>query len=267
MLAQLQLGEFIYEQQAVGDIEYSFKHALTEEVAYNSLLGERRRALHDRAASGIEDLYAPQLDDHYSELAYHYLCGNDAAQAIRYAQLAAEQAMSRAAYPQAMTLIEAALKRLARLPEGAERNRLELALRSIESTVAFVLHGASSRGRERAVMRMCELAESIEQGDQFVRALSGLYYTQGESARGLELARRCLALGGAGQDDGLLVDLCYNAAMGAWRCGEFREAALHFEDALSGAENELPRLAAVGHLVRKYAHVPILAGSAGSRSS
>ncbi len=238
MLAQLQLGEFIFEQPTAGEIEYIFKHALTQEVAYNSILAERRRALHGRTAHAIEGLYADQLDDHYGDLARHFLRSNDAAKAIHYAQLAAEQALNRAAYPQAMSLIEAALKLLEKLPEGAERNRIELALRSIESTVAFVLHGASSKERERAVRRMCELAESIGQGDQFVRALSALsalHYTQGESARGLELARRCLALGDAIQDEGLFMDLRYNAGMLAWRCGELREAALHFEDALRQA--------------------------------
>ena len=49
MLADLQLGEFIYEQPAVGDVEYTFKHALTQEVAYNSMLIERRKVLHERA--------------------------------------------------------------------------------------------------------------------------------------------------------------------------------------------------------------------------
>src|SRR5262249_42865648 len=58
MLAQLQLSEFIYEQPAIGEIEYNFKHALTQEVAYKSLLSDRRRALHDRAASALEELSA-----------------------------------------------------------------------------------------------------------------------------------------------------------------------------------------------------------------
>jgi tetratricopeptide (TPR) repeat protein len=237
MLATLQAGEFIYEAPAAAWVEYTFKHALTQEVAYNSLLAERRRALHDRAASGIEDLYAHQLEDHYNELAYHYLRGNDAAKAIQYAQLAAEQAVRRAAYAQAMSLINDALKLLGK-PESVERSRTELGLRTIESTVAFVLYGSSSKQREQAVRRMCELGESIGEGDQFLRALStlsSLYFTQGESARGLELARRCLALGGASQDDGLLVDLRYNAAMLTWRCGSFQEAASHFEEALRQA--------------------------------
>ena len=54
----MQLAEFIYEQPAVGDIEYIFKHALTQEVAYNSMLIERRKLLHERAGEAMEELYA-----------------------------------------------------------------------------------------------------------------------------------------------------------------------------------------------------------------
>src|ERR1700687_3536780 len=63
MLSNLQLGEFIYENPAIGDVEYSFKHALTQEVAYNSLLTERRKELHRRTAVAIESLYAARLED------------------------------------------------------------------------------------------------------------------------------------------------------------------------------------------------------------
>jgi predicted ATPase len=72
MLSDLQLGEFIYEQPAIGDVEYSFKHALTQEVAYGSLLTERRKALHRRTAEAIESVYAVRLEDRYIELAHHW---------------------------------------------------------------------------------------------------------------------------------------------------------------------------------------------------
>jgi len=202
LLAALQLAEFIYEEPAAEDIKYIFKHALTQEVAYNSLLTERRRAIHERAARAVEELYAQQLEDHYGQLAHHYLRGNDAGKALRYAQLAAEQALSRAAYAEATSLLDAALKLLDKLPEGAERLRAELALRSIESTVGFVLYGPSSHERERAIRRMCELGEKIGEADQLLRgliALSGLCFTHGESARGLEVGRRCLELAEATQ--------------------------------------------------------------------
>src|SRR4029077_10612980 len=70
MLSELQLGEFIYEQAAVGDIEYTFKHALTHDVAYNSVLNERRRLLHERIGAALESTYAESLDDHLAELAH-----------------------------------------------------------------------------------------------------------------------------------------------------------------------------------------------------
>ena len=64
MLDNLQLGEFIYEQPAVGDVEYTFKHALTHDVAYNSVLIERRKAMHERIGAALETLFADSLDDH-----------------------------------------------------------------------------------------------------------------------------------------------------------------------------------------------------------
>jgi hypothetical protein len=75
-----------------------------------------------------------QLEGHYSELARHYLRGNDAAKAVHYARLAAEQALGRGAYAEATNLIDAALKVLDRLPESDDRLRSEFALRTIEST-------------------------------------------------------------------------------------------------------------------------------------
>jgi predicted ATPase len=64
MLKSLQSGEFVFEQPAMADTEYTFKHALTQEVAYSSMLMERRRQLHERTAAALETLYANSLDDH-----------------------------------------------------------------------------------------------------------------------------------------------------------------------------------------------------------
>ena len=64
MLANLQSAEFIYERPAVRDVEYTFKHALTHDVAYNSLLIERRKVLHERAGAAMETLYREQLDNY-----------------------------------------------------------------------------------------------------------------------------------------------------------------------------------------------------------
>jgi len=74
-LARLQAAEFLYETSLFPDVEYTFKHALTHEVAYGSLLQERRRALHGRAVEVIEGLYPARLAEHVERLAHHALRG------------------------------------------------------------------------------------------------------------------------------------------------------------------------------------------------
>ena len=98
MLSDLQLGEFIYEQPALPDVEYSFKHALTLEVAYSSVLNERRRVLHERIAAAIESLYADRLDDHLAEaLAHQHRRGGNVEKAIEYLCRAGQQAAAKGA--------------------------------------------------------------------------------------------------------------------------------------------------------------------------
>src|SRR5881396_3552341 len=92
LLSHLQAAEFIYERPAFPEVEYTFKHALTQEVAYNSLLGERRKVVHERAAQAIEEVYRSKLDDHYSELANHYSRSGNTQKAVDYLQLAGQQA-------------------------------------------------------------------------------------------------------------------------------------------------------------------------------
>jgi predicted ATPase len=82
MLANLQMAEFIYEQPATGDIEYIFKHALTQEVAYNSVLIERRKLLHERAGQALESMFAEQLEDQLDQLAHHYSRSDNVGKAI-----------------------------------------------------------------------------------------------------------------------------------------------------------------------------------------
>src|SRR5213594_1454034 len=97
LLAALQRKEFLYEQPAFPEVEYHFKHALTQEVAYSSLLLERRKVLHERTAQAIEAVYRQHLDDHYSELAHHYSRSGNTQKAVDYLHLAGQQAVQRSA--------------------------------------------------------------------------------------------------------------------------------------------------------------------------
>jgi len=96
LLDDLQLGEFIYEQPTVADPEYIFKHALTQEVAYNSVLVERRKVLHERIGAALEALYASSIDDHLVELAHHYGRSANVDAAVQYLTSAGKQKMEEA---------------------------------------------------------------------------------------------------------------------------------------------------------------------------
>jgi tetratricopeptide (TPR) repeat protein len=197
MLSDLQLGEFINEQPSFPDVEYTFKHALTQEVAYNSVLVERRRLLHRRTGAAIESLYRGRLEDHYANLARHYRHSDDVAKAVEYLRLASEQAVERSAYSEAAADLKAAIALVGGLPEGTDRLRVELALHITEGSVATVLHGIGSQERERAFERVCEISERLGDTTSLLRGsifLSFLYIARGEPLRAREICRRHLDL-------------------------------------------------------------------------
>jgi len=111
LLSHLQEAEFIYEQPAFPEPEYTFKHALTQEVAYNSLLIERRKVLHERTARAMEALFQGRLEEYYAELAHHYSHGGDAqkGKAIEYLVKAGQKAAGRYANPEALDYFQRAL--------------------------------------------------------------------------------------------------------------------------------------------------------------
>jgi len=128
-LGQLQATEFLYETRLFPDLEYTFRHALTHEVAYGSLLAERRRALHARIVETIEALYPERLAEHVERLAHHAVRGEVWAKAVTYLRQAGAKAMGRSAYRQAASCFEDALAALERLPESRWRMEADIDLR------------------------------------------------------------------------------------------------------------------------------------------
>src|SRR5262249_50924606 len=120
-LSALQTCEFIYEQPTAGDVEYTFKHAFTHDVAYNSILTEPRKLLHERTGQAIEVMYRERLDDHYPDLARHFRSSNNTAKAVEYLRLAGEQAVRRGAYAQGLANVEPALTLIGALNEQPKR--------------------------------------------------------------------------------------------------------------------------------------------------
>ena len=119
-LATLQAAEFLYEARLFPDLEYMFKHALTHEVAYGSLLQARRQQLHTRIVDAIEDRYPDRLQEHVEQLAHHAFKGELWHKAGSYFHQAGAKAAARSAYREAVTCFEQALVALHRLPESPD---------------------------------------------------------------------------------------------------------------------------------------------------
>ncbi len=154
MMSELQLGEFIYEQPAFPDLEYVFKHALTQEVAYGSVLAERKRLIHERTAHALEAIYAGQLDDHVPELAYHFSHSPDIEKAITYLQRAAIQARNQSGYDEAIERLTMAVELLGQLPESPERDAREIAMRSLLGQTFGAARGFTAPGVPEQVDRL-----------------------------------------------------------------------------------------------------------------
>src|SRR6266542_1281178 len=148
-LARLQEAEFLYETQLFPDLEFTFKHALTHDVAYAGLLGERRRDLHAAVVAAIERLHADRLVEHVERLAHHARQGEVWDKAVRYLRQAGTKAFLRSANREAVTCFEQALEALRRLPEDPDAIAESLDLRLDLRTA---LHPLGERKRIGALL-------------------------------------------------------------------------------------------------------------------
>jgi len=175
LLNELQLGEFIYEQPVSGDIEYIFKHALTQEVAYNSVLMERRQQLHERAGAALETLYAGSVEEHLAELAHHYGRSANPGKAVEYLTRAGQQALNRSAFAEAQAQLQHGLEWIKKLSDSPERDARQLELASTLAQVLLVTRGHSAPETRAAAERARDLAERSGNLAQLVVQLFGIW--------------------------------------------------------------------------------------------
>ena len=144
-LANLQAAEFLYEARLFPDLEYTFKHALTHDVAYGSLLQDRRRALHARIVETLERLYRDRLTEHVERLAEHAFKGEVWEKAVTYLRQVGAKAFARSANRETVAFLEQALVALPHLPETRETLEQSIDLRSELRGALFQL-GELERG-------------------------------------------------------------------------------------------------------------------------
>jgi class 3 adenylate cyclase/tetratricopeptide (TPR) repeat protein len=171
MLGDLQLGEFLYEQPAVGDTQYIFKHALTQEVSHNSVLLVRRRQLHERIGGAIEAVFADNLEDHLAELAHHYSRSANRAKALEFLHRAGEQAIRRASYSEAESYFAAALEVVLSMPESPERDAHELRVYRSFAIAVVPIKGVGAPELVEMNLRARALAEKTGNLPELVQQL------------------------------------------------------------------------------------------------
>ena len=224
-LAHLHEAEFLYETQFFPDLEHTFKHALTHEVTYGSLLGDPRRQLHAQIVSATERLYADRLSEHVERLAHHALRGLLWDQAVRYNRQAGTRALDRSAAREALSAFEQARVALKELPESRERTEQLIDL-CFEQRSALMPLGEFARMGE-ALGEARALAEGLGDQRRLGRALgyqTNLQSLVGEHARAIEAGKRACAIAEAVGDRGLRVIANFFLGEALWYAGDPRPA-------------------------------------------
>jgi class 3 adenylate cyclase/tetratricopeptide (TPR) repeat protein len=252
-LGRLQAAEFLYEASLFPDLEYTFKHALTHEVAHGSLLQGRRRALHLQSLAAMERLYPDRQTEQAERLAHHAVQGAVWDKAVEYLRLAGAKAASRSTYREAVSYFDQAIRALSQLPEGRATDEtaidLRLALRN-------VLHPLGELDRILACLREAE-ALAIGLDDQRRLGWVSVYlgsnlWQAGEPRRAIELGDRALASATAIGDVGLRIAANWTLGPAFSVVGDYPRAVQHFQqnlETLQGAaltqSHGLPFLPAV----------------------
>jgi class 3 adenylate cyclase/tetratricopeptide (TPR) repeat protein len=257
VLGRLQGAEFLYETSLFPDLEYTFKHALTHEVTYGSLLQDRRRTLHGQIVEAIERLYHDRLPEHIERLAYHAFRGEAWEKAIDFLHQAGKKAVERSAYREATACFEQALDVLRHLPPHPEWRARAIDLH-LEASRDALMTGERTKTVDHA--RQAEaLAESL--GDESRRGwalvqLAICAWNWGDSDRALELDQRALDIANRLKDVALQTWASNHLGWVGQTTGDYRQSAeilsrvaetvrsvRHVTTEAAGPVNSLERLA------------------------
>ena len=194
-LTHLQAAEFLYETQVLPELTYTFKHVLTHEVAYGSLLQERRQTLHARIVEALEALSPERLAEQVERLAHHAIRGAVWEKTVTYCHQAGGRALARSAYREAVACFEQGLEALTQLPEC--RDTLEQAI-DLRSGLRQALLPLGEQARIFDCLCTAEaLAERLDDPQRLGQSAGDLcfyFVTMGEYDRAIAAGQRALSL-------------------------------------------------------------------------
>ena len=231
-LGYLQAAEFLYETYAPTTLAYTFKHVLTQEVTYQSLVRRVRQQYHERIAQVLEERFPEVAETQPALLAQHYTEAERNAQAIPYWQRAGQRAVERSADVEAISHLTQGLEMLKTLPNTPARTRQELELQLALGSVLRMVKGHTAPDVGHTYARAYELAQEMGDSPQRLAALVSLwrfYLNQGKLQIAQELAEQCLTFAQHVQDPSLLQDAHRMVGGTSLFRGELAAARVHLE--------------------------------------
>jgi predicted ATPase len=234
-LGQLQAAEFLYETYAPTALGYAFKHALTQEVAYQSLVRRVRQQYHAHIAQALEKRFPEVAEAQPELLAQHYTEASSPEQALPYWQRAGQRAIERSANVEAIGHLMKGLEMLKILPNTPACTRQELELQLALGSVLRMVKGHTAPDVEHTYTRAYELSQEMGDSPQRFAALVSLwrfYLNQGKLQTAQELAGQCLTLAEHVQDSRLLQDAHRMVGGTALFQGELATARAHLEQGI-----------------------------------
>jgi class 3 adenylate cyclase/tetratricopeptide (TPR) repeat protein len=245
-LARLHAAEFLYEASLFPELEYTFKHALTQEVAYGSLLHERRRALHSRIVTAIEGTLLEQgmptparLTEQLERLAHHAFHGEMWAKAVEYFRQAGVKAFDRSVLRESAGCFEQALVALAHLPRNPTAMAQAIDLHLLARNALYPL-GEQERLFDH-LRRAEALATTIEDQRRLAQVLSNLtqyFWAAGDPPRGIEAGQRAQGIAKALNDGELGITTNFYLGLNYLSQGDYRQARALFTPYLEVLEGE-----------------------------
>jgi class 3 adenylate cyclase/predicted ATPase len=235
-LSRLVEAELVYQRGLPPQATYTFKHALIQDTAYQSLLRSTRQRYHRRIAEVLTERFPETVETQPELLAYHFTEAGLREQAVGYWQQAGEKAIQRSANAEAISHLNKGLELLKMLPDTSERTLQELTLQCHFGVALIATKGFAAPEVEHAYARARELCQHVEDAQQVFPVVFGLwghYHTAADLQTARELAEQLLTLAQHQNDPAFLLQ--GHRALGDTlnRLGEFVLACQHLEQGIA----------------------------------
>jgi predicted ATPase/class 3 adenylate cyclase len=235
-LDQLVASELVFRRGALPEATYTFKHALVQDAAYQSLLKSKRHQIHTRIAKMLEDRFPEVAASSPEMLAYHFTEAGIVERAIHYWQEAGERAIERSANLEAIVHLKQALQLIGGLPETRERDEAELRLQVRLGQSLIAIAGGPARETRNAFSRARDLSRKLEDRTHLLSILSGLWVGHligGETRNAIEVANEYFKLAQSAEDGSPTWVGHRMLGSGLTMLGEPAAARTHFQQVLT----------------------------------